>query len=177
MKKRLIAALLAVSMLVPSGSALAVRLPEQRTERIYSTSTYINPLYRNEMTAAQLKTTREEDASEGSTQYVTSETELCDQLREDLVQRKSTITLHYQSNTYDKQDAENFFKKAGTHGKADRGRLSQMAVCRMEGHTVGKRGRQHVLYDDQIHDDVVHDGKAGSCAGCKGKENLAVAET
>ena len=39
MKKRLIAALLAVSMLVPSGSALAVRLPEQRTERIYSTST------------------------------------------------------------------------------------------------------------------------------------------
>ena len=54
MKKRLIAALLAVSMLVPSGSALAVRLPEQRTERIYSTSTYINPLYRNEMTAAQL---------------------------------------------------------------------------------------------------------------------------
>lgn len=52
MKKRLIAALLAISMLVPSGSALAVRLPEQRTEWIYSTSTYINPLYRNEMTAA-----------------------------------------------------------------------------------------------------------------------------
>lgn len=122
MKKRLIAALLAVSMLVPSGSALAVRLPEQRTERIYSTSTYINPLYRNEMTAAQLKTTREEDASEGSTQYVTSETELCDQLREDLVQRKSTITLHYQSNTYDKQDAENFFKKAVAHtGKPTEG--------------------------------------------------------
>ena len=122
MKKRLMAALLAVSMLVPSGSALAVHLPEQRTQRIYSTSTYINPLYRNEMTAAQLKTTREEEASEGSTQYVTSETALCDQLREDLVQRKSTITLHYQSNTYDKQDAENFFKKAVAHtGKPTEG--------------------------------------------------------
>ena len=68
MKKRLIAALLAVSMLVPSGSALAVRLPEQRTEWIYSTSTYINPLYRNEMTAALLKTTQEEEETAGSTQ-------------------------------------------------------------------------------------------------------------
>ena len=173
MKKRLIAALLAVSMLVPSGSALAVRLPEQRTERIYSTSTYINPLYRNEMTAAQLKTTREEDASEGSTQYVTSETELCDQLREDLMQRKSTITLHYQSNTYDKQDAENFFKKAVAHtGKPTEGDYLKWQYAGWEATQSG-----NVLYDDQIHDDVVHDGKAGSCAGCKGGENLAVAET
>lgn len=111
MKKRLIAALLAASILIPSGSALALRLPKQHAEQIYSTSTYINPLYQDEMTAAQLKTTQSEETTESSTNYLTSEEELCDQLREELVQRKSTITLHYQSNTYDKTDATRFLRK------------------------------------------------------------------
>ncbi len=122
MKKRLIAALLAASMLIPSGSALALRLPKQHAEQIYSTSTYINPLYQDEMTAAQLKTTQSEETTESSTNYLTSEEELCDQLREELVQRKSTITLHYQSNTYDKTDATRFFEKAVAHtGKPKEG--------------------------------------------------------
>lgn len=122
MKKRLLAALLAVSMLVPSSSALAVKLPEQRAEQIYSTSTYINPLYREEITAAQLKTTQSQETTESSTNYLTSESELCDQLREELVQRKSTITLHYQSDTYDKTDATRFFNQAVAHtGKPTEG--------------------------------------------------------
>ena len=122
MKKRLLAAVLAASMLASSGGASAVNLPEQRTEQIYNTSTYINPLYREQGTAVQLKTTQNEEASESSVNYLTSENELCDQLREDLVQRENTITLHYQSDTYDKNDATRFFEQAVAHtGKPTEG--------------------------------------------------------
>lgn len=122
MKKRLLAAVLTASMLVSSGSALAVKLPEQRTEQIYNTSTYINPLYQDQITAAQLKTSQNEESSESAVKYLTSESELCEQLREALVQRETTITLHYQSNTYDKNDATEFFEKAVAHtGKPTEG--------------------------------------------------------
>lgn len=116
MKKRLIAALLAVSMLIPSGSALAAG------QQIYHTSTYVNPLYQEEITAAELKTTQNDDSQENSVNYLTSESEICKELREALVERKNTITLHYESKAYDKTDPTRFFEKAVAHtGKPTEG--------------------------------------------------------
>lgn len=116
MKKRLIAALVAISMLIPSGSALAAE------QQIYHTCTYVNPLYQEEMTAAELKTTKNDDSQENSVNYLTSESEICKELREALVERKNTITLHYESQSYDKTDPARFFEKAVAHtGKPTEG--------------------------------------------------------
>jgi len=116
MKKRLIAALMAISMLIPSGSALAAE------PQIYHTCTYVNPLYQEEITAAELKTTKNDDSQESSVNYLTSESEICKELREALVERKSTITLHYESQAYDKTDPTRFFEKAVAHtGKPTEG--------------------------------------------------------
>ncbi len=116
MKKRLIAALMAISMLIPSGSALAAE------PKIYHTCTYVNPLYQEEITAAELKTTKNDDSQESSVNYLTSESEICKELREALVERKSTITLHYESQAYDKTDPTRFFEKAVAHtGKPTEG--------------------------------------------------------
>lgn len=116
MKKRLIAALMAISMLIPSGSALAAE------QQIYHTCTYVNPLYQEEMTAAELKTTKNDDSQESSVNYLTSESEICKELREALVERKDTITLHYESQSYDKTDPTRFFEKAVAHtGKPTEG--------------------------------------------------------
>lgn len=105
MKKRLIAALMAISMLIPSGSALAAE------QQIYHTCTYVNPLYQEEMTAAELKTTKNDDSQESSVNYLTSESEICKELREALVERKDTITLHYESQSYDKTDPTRFLRR------------------------------------------------------------------
>lgn len=116
MKKRLIAALMTISMLIPSGSALAAE------QQIYHTCTYVNPLYQEEMTAAELKTTKNDDSQESSVNYLTSESEICKELREALVERKNTITLHYESQSYDKTDPTRFFEKAVAHtGKPTEG--------------------------------------------------------
>ena len=116
MKKRFIAAFVAISMLIPSGSAFAAG------QQIYHTSTYVNPLYQEEITAAELKTTQNDDSQENSVNYLTSESEICKELREALVERKNTITLHYESKAYDKTDPTRFFEKAVAHtGKPTEG--------------------------------------------------------
>lgn len=144
MKKKLLAFVLALCIIVPYHSVLAGNPASGNTadtgQTIQDTIIFINPLYADTVTPEDLDRTVQEKAvqSDGEPVYHTSVAELGDQMREKLVSREKQITLYYEGSEYNQDVMTDIFHEAVRHtGVPDEGDYLRWQYAGWEGNMSG----------------------------------------
>lgn len=144
MKKKLLAFVLALCIIVPYHSVLAGNPASGHTadteQTIQDTIIFINPLYADTVTPEDLDRTVQEKAvqSDGEPVYHTSVAELGDQMREKLVSREKQITLYYEGSEYNQDVMTDIFHEAVRHtGVPDEGDYLRWQYAGWEGNMSG----------------------------------------
>ena len=121
MKKKLLAFVLALCVMVPYSSVLAGNPVSGNTanvqQTIQDTIIFINPLYADTVTQDDLSAAVRQKAVQADSEpvYSTSVSELGNQMREKLVAREKQITLYYESAEYDQDAMTEIFNEAVRH--------------------------------------------------------------
>lgn len=144
MKKKLLAFVLALCVMVPYSSVLAGNPVSGNTanvqQTIQDTIIFINPLYADTVTQDDLSAAVQQKAVQADSEpvYSASISELGNQMREKLVAREKQITLYYESAEYDQDAMTEIFNEAVRHtGVPNEGDYLRWQYAGWEGNMSG----------------------------------------
>ena len=124
MKRRLLAFLLTLAMVCTMLPVQALAATVDKLVPFEETVTYINPLYADVVTEADLVEPQHtlEPHAEGDPVYATTFAEAGEQMREPMVNREETIVVYYKTSNYDSDQYKDVFNAAVAHtGNSDEG--------------------------------------------------------